>query len=851
MESNGKVQNFTLSVDDDDRGSLKGHEGASRRAWFSSENVLLCLLILYVILGFVIGYVLSVTVEFTQEQIDYISFPGKLFMSMLKMMIIPLIVSSLVASLASLDSTMTGKLGYRAVIYYMATTIIAVVLGIVLVLLIQPGGGSEDVVDSEKKEDDVNIVYAVLDLILNMFPSNIVEACFRTFKTSVETEVIPILPLTSADLLGLTLMSGMTINQTLFMVEASLVSSRMKTMDFADQRLNNTAVMVDIEEFLRRMELSRDWITGISLASSPPPPDKSDLDKDIADLDQVLKELTSFADALNVTTIHESNMTQLQMYVVIAFDEMHQAQKSMLDILMALDTSDVTAAMLKDMGVSLQESTAALSETLYILDGRMRGIQMKHMTSNLNEFTALLEHHDSLTTADLNRQTGKLTVSALSLSTAAMDDVDSQQHLAVGHLTNSLTRLTVNTIYLMDTMGMDTEMMTTVNTLVSNLTTALAQVSATVHSPKTMSAIDIMDLNTLVVEMTSMTSDLEVILEEATNYLVHRESTGEVKKTYKGTYVYQMNIMGLVVFSIVFGIALGRIGRTEEGKILLAFFTAVNTIIMKLVQALMWYAPVGILFLIVGSMAQVEDWVTTLAQLGMYMVTVIAGLAIHGLLILPGLYVIFTRKNPFKYLVGCSYALVTALGTSSSSATLPVTTTCLEERNGVDSRVVRFMLPVGATINMDGTALYEAVAAIFIAQINNVSLNLAQLITVSLTATFASIGAAGIPQAGLVTMVIVLSAVGLPTDDIALILAVDFILDRLRTMINVEGDSIGAGIVAHLSREDLASEDKRGKDTLVFENGHVIYENEVDDGTGTTNGAFIMPMVTDDEHTKM
>ena len=169
-----------------------------------------------------------------------------------------------------------------------------------------------------------------------------------------------------------------------------------------------------------------------------------------------------------------------------------------------------------------------------------------------------------------------------------MDDVDSQQHLAVGHLTNSLTRLTVNTMYLMDTMGMDTEMMTTVNTLVSNLTTALAQVSATVHSPKTMSAIDIMDLNTLVVEMTSMTSDLEVILEEATNYLVHRESTGEVKKTYKGTYVYQMNIMGLVVFSIVFGIALGRIGRTEEGKILLALFTAVNTIIMKLVQALMW-----------------------------------------------------------------------------------------------------------------------------------------------------------------------------------------------------------------------------------------------------------------------
>ncbi len=166
MESNGKAHIFTLEVDDGDQGSLNSHQGAPRRAWFTSENVLLCLLVLSVVLGFIIGYVLSVTVEFTPEQIDYISFPGRLFMSMLKMMIIPLIVSSLVASLASLDSTMTGKLGYRAVIYYLATTLLAVILGIVLVLIIKPGGGSEDVVDPEKKEDEVNIVYAFLDLIL-------------------------------------------------------------------------------------------------------------------------------------------------------------------------------------------------------------------------------------------------------------------------------------------------------------------------------------------------------------------------------------------------------------------------------------------------------------------------------------------------------------------------------------------------------------------------------------------------------------------------------------------------------------------------------------------------------------
>ena len=142
-------------------------------------------------------------------------------------------------------------------------------------------------------------------------------------------------------------------------------------------------------------------------------------------------------------------------------------------------------------------------------------------------------------------------------------------------------------------------------------------------------------------------------------------------------------------------------------------------------------------------------------------------------------------------------------GTASSSATLPVTINLLETKNKVDPRVCRFILPIGATINMDGTALYEAVAAIFIAQVNNLSLSIGQICAISITATAASIGAAGIPQAGLVTMVMVLETVGLPPDDITIILAVDWLLDRFRTAINVLGDSIGAGIVYHLSKEEL------------------------------------------------
>jgi Na+/H+-dicarboxylate symporter len=180
----------------------------------------------------------------------------------------------------------------------------------------------------------------------------------------------------------------------------------------------------------------------------------------------------------------------------------------------------------------------------------------------------------------------------------------------------------------------------------------------------------------------------------------------------------------------------------------------------------------------------------------MYSLTVILGLLFHALVTLPLILRFVANKQPLPFSVNMGRALATAFTTASSSATLPVTIECLEKENKIDPRAVSFVVPLGATINMDGTALYEAVAALFIAQIYGIDLSLGQQVIVFLTATLASIGAAGIPHAGTVTMVFVLSAVGLPLEGIGLIWAVDWFLDRCRTTVNVWGDAVGAAVIA-------------------------------------------------------
>ncbi|KAF8777708.1 Excitatory amino acid transporter 1 like protein [Argiope bruennichi] len=439
-------------------------------------NLITVLTFLGVVLGIALGLGLKSVRPWSKREVMYVNFPGELFLNMLKCLILPLIVSSLIAAIGSLDTRLTGKIGIRAVAYYMITTVIAIILGIILVITIRPGvGGSVDESMSEKRETKPTLPEdTLMDLVRNMFPPNIMEACLKQYTT-------------------------------------------------------------------------------------------------------ILKMPKGYNKSDNATDLRE-----------------------------------------------------------WDISGRMEG---------------------------------------------------------------------------------------------------------------------------------------------------------------------STNILGLVVFSVVLGITLGEM--KAKGKPLLNVFISLSDAVMKITKLVIWLSPVGVLFLVASKILEMKDLAVIAGQIGLYSLTVLAGILIHGFIILPLLYFAFVRKNPYSFLLNMGQALATAFGTASSSATLPVTITCLEEKNHIDPRVSRFCLPIGATINMDGTALYEAVAAIFIAQVRGISLSIGSIIAISITATAASIGAAGIPQAGLVTMVMVLNVVGLPAEDVTLILVVDWILDRFRTTINVLGDAYGSAIVAHFSKNDL------------------------------------------------
>ncbi|MGD9691247.1 MAG: dicarboxylate/amino acid:cation symporter [Phycisphaerales bacterium] len=274
------------------------------------------------------------------------------------------------------------------------------------------------------------------------------------------------------------------------------------------------------------------------------------------------------------------------------------------------------------------------------------------------------------------------------------------------------------------------------------------------------------------------------------------------------------NILAVVLAAIMLGVALSVVG--EAGKTAVATLDGLLSAMMKIVGWIMWLAPIGV-FLIIASRVGYSGLGNLVGPLGMYIVCVVGGLLVHGLVILPIVLWAFGRTNPYRFIWRIRKVLLTAFSTASSSATLPVTIETCQTRGGCSRRAATFVPALGATINMNGTALYEAVAVLFLFQVFQIDLTLAQKTVILVTATLAAVGAPGIPGAGIVTMAIVINAVNtslagiapdakaLPLWTIGIILGVDRFLDMCRTTLNVFGDAIGARLITRLAPDEPPS----------------------------------------------
>ena len=257
------------------------------------------------------------------------------------------------------------------------------------------------------------------------------------------------------------------------------------------------------------------------------------------------------------------------------------------------------------------------------------------------------------------------------------------------------------------------------------------------------------------------------------------------------------NMLQVIVFALLLGIALSRSGAA--GSRVLAIFDDLNEVLMKLITMLIELAPLGV-FCLMTSLFATVGW-QEIYKLIAYFLTVVLALLIHAIIVFPTFLVLIGRLNPWKFLAKMREPMLVAFSTASSGATLPVTLRTVEKRIGVKNEIAAFAVPLGATINMDGTAIMQGVATVFIAQFYAIDLGLADYLMVILTATMASIGTAGVPGVGLIMLTMVLTQVGLPVEGIMLIIGVDRLLDMLRTAVNVTGDGVVATIVARTEND--------------------------------------------------
>jgi Na+/H+-dicarboxylate symporter len=268
------------------------------------------------------------------------------------------------------------------------------------------------------------------------------------------------------------------------------------------------------------------------------------------------------------------------------------------------------------------------------------------------------------------------------------------------------------------------------------------------------------------------------------------------------------NILGIICFSLLFGFYINKIDDRENRLVVLSFFDATNSALMGIVGLLIAFTPFGVASLVVSEVTKATNLLDVLAQLGMYVLAVACGIFVHIFFVYPTIYFIVTRESPLPIFKTLQSPWMMAFATSSSAATLPVTITAVEAR-GVHQEISRFMLPLGATVNMDGTAIYFPCAVIFLANFQGLNLSGGEQVAVALVGAFVSIGSAPIPNAGLVYLIMIMTAIDIPvTESISFVLAIDWLMGRMQTMCNISGDVFGSCILHNLREKAYKARDE-------------------------------------------
>ncbi|XP_063701282.1 excitatory amino acid transporter 2 [Culicoides brevitarsis] len=291
---------------------------------------------------------------------------------------------------------------------------------------------------------------------------------------------------------------------------------------------------------------------------------------------------------------------------------------------------------------------------------------------------------------------------------------------------------------------------------------------------------------------------------QSTQTLYEANNTGDLIR--KISYRSGTNTLGLVFFCTAFGIAVGMTGN--KGKIIKDFFEAVFNVIMKLVNGVMWLTPICVGSIITGKLLDVPDVKYVLTQLMWFVITVVIGLALYQFVVMQLLYLCVLKKNPFKFYGQLLNPMLTSAACASTAAALPVTFQVMDNDIKIDPRITKFVLPIGCNSNMDGTAVMVGVSSIFIAQMNGIELTVGQIFTITILAFTSSLAVSSIPSSALIMVMLVLNTLSIPTQDVMLLFAIDWFVDRLRTTNNMLSDCYIAAVVENLSKKDLASLDE-------------------------------------------